>query len=102
MDGCGRTTFPESVHDIIIDHISSGIPIVGLAPSVRNGVERVVNSVGCTFNDNDDIGFIAQAYAPTGYGAGSHTEDSSSGDFTLSYRIDVVDSPSTLPLEEIK
>jgi hypothetical protein len=102
VDGCDRTAFPENVQSTIVDIIQNS-PVGGIIAAVDaiRGVDEVqkhingaINWIGCKLNPNDVLGTINQAYEPTSYGAGSHTEKSNNGDFTLRYTISVTTPPA--------
>jgi hypothetical protein len=97
VDGCDRTAFPENVQSTIVDIIQN-TPIGGIIATVDAEVQKHINGainwIGCKLNPNDVLGTINQAYEPTSYGAGSHTEKSSNGDFTLRYTISVTAPPA--------
>ena len=97
VDGCGRTAFPTSVQNEVVKALiyNVDVPFVGRLEGIRNILHEGINYIGCTFNQNDAIGYIVKAYAPTGYEAGPHTDMSNLRDFTLRYTISVIHPPST-------
>lgn len=99
VDGCGRTAFPASVQNEVVKALIPivDVPFVGRLEGIRNILHDGINYVGCTFNQNDAIGYVVKAYAPTGYDAGSHTDVSNLRDFTLRYTIIVTPPAPTTP-----
>jgi hypothetical protein len=65
-----------------------------LIEDIQSRINSAINWVGCKLNSNDILGVLNEVYEPTSYGAGSHAEKSSNGDFTLRYIISVTAPPS--------
>jgi len=92
FDGCGRTAFPEDIQDTIVKILTFG----GALRNVQSYINEGINWVGCKLNPNDVLGVINKAYDPTADGAGSPSEKSDKGDFTLRYTITVTPPPPPL------
>lgn len=90
VDGCDRTAFPENIQSNVVSALSKGVNYLVNIGDIQDELNSAINWVGCKLNPNDEIGKINKIYEPVNFGQGEHTENSSSGDFTMKYTITVI------------
>jgi hypothetical protein len=61
--------------------------ILDAAESALSGIE---NGLRCLVNDDDSLGKITEAYEPPRFGVGTHTVQSDTKDYTLTYNIKAI------------
>ncbi len=90
VDGCDRTSFPESIQSDIVSALSQGVNYLVKIGDIQDELNSAINWVGCKLNPNDEIGKINKIYESIDFGQGTHSDKSSSNDFIMKYTITAI------------
>jgi hypothetical protein len=102
VDKCGRTDFYSSTWKWLFGNAAHGPTLLDNVTKIQDELNyhsqfgwhesgptcKHDDGINYPLNKNDILGVIKKIYGPPGYGAGAHTNvTSSNGDFTLRYTI---------------